>query len=117
VFTGLESPTHLIIVLVSVLLLFGAKRVPELAKGLGRGYASSARGRGAKARRNWTRPPTTARSVNPANSFLRRTYSPKPRRRGILRSSPTGIMLYSRKRWSCLGMAPFGKQAGKEAAL
>jgi len=32
VFTGLESPTHLIIVLVIVLLLFGSKRVPELAQ-------------------------------------------------------------------------------------
>ena len=36
-FTGLESPTHLIIVLVIVLLLFGSKRIPELAKGLGAG--------------------------------------------------------------------------------
>ena len=36
-FTGLESPTHLILVLAIVLLLFGAKRVPELAKGLGTG--------------------------------------------------------------------------------
>ncbi len=36
-FAGLASPSHLIIVLVLVLLLFGAKRVPELAKGLGTG--------------------------------------------------------------------------------
>jgi sec-independent protein translocase protein TatA len=36
-FTGLESPSHLILVLAIVLLLFGAKRVPELAKGLGAG--------------------------------------------------------------------------------
>jgi sec-independent protein translocase protein TatA len=36
-FAGLASPSHLIIVLVVVLLLFGAKRVPELAKGLGTG--------------------------------------------------------------------------------
>jgi sec-independent protein translocase protein TatA len=36
-FTGLESPTHLIIVLVIVLLVFGGKRIPELAKGLGTG--------------------------------------------------------------------------------
>ena len=35
--TGLASPTHLIIVLVIFLLLFGAKRVPELGKGLGSG--------------------------------------------------------------------------------
>jgi sec-independent protein translocase protein TatA len=36
-FAGLASPSHLIIVLVIVLLLFGAKRIPELAKGLGTG--------------------------------------------------------------------------------
>ena len=34
---GLASPSHLILVLVLVLLLFGAKRIPELAKGLGTG--------------------------------------------------------------------------------
>ena len=34
-FTGLASPSHLIIVLFIILLLFGAKRIPELAKGLG----------------------------------------------------------------------------------
>lgn len=36
-FAGLASTSHLIIVLVLVLLLFGAKRIPELAKGLGTG--------------------------------------------------------------------------------
>ena len=49
-FTGLESPTHLIIVVVVVLLLFGAKRVPELARGLGAGVREFKKG--AKARRN-----------------------------------------------------------------
>jgi sec-independent protein translocase protein TatA len=44
VFTRLESPTHLIIVLVIVLLLFGAKRVPELAKGLGAGIREFKKG-------------------------------------------------------------------------
>jgi sec-independent protein translocase protein TatA len=44
VFTGLESPTHLIIVLVIVLLLFGAKRVPELARGLGEGVREFRKG-------------------------------------------------------------------------
>jgi sec-independent protein translocase protein TatA len=34
---GLASPSHLIIVLALILLLFGAKRIPELAKGLGTG--------------------------------------------------------------------------------
>jgi sec-independent protein translocase protein TatA len=36
-FTGLESPTHLLIILVVILLFFGGKRIPELAKGLGKG--------------------------------------------------------------------------------
>ena len=36
-FTGLASRSHLIIVLVIILLLFGAKRIPELARGLGTG--------------------------------------------------------------------------------
>ena len=36
-FTGLASPSHLLIVLAVVLLLFGAKRIPDLAKGLGTG--------------------------------------------------------------------------------
>ena len=43
-FTGLESPTHLIIVLVIVLLVFGAKRVPELARGLGAGVREFKKG-------------------------------------------------------------------------
>ena len=36
-FTGLTSPTHLIILLVIILLLFGAKRLPELGRSLGQG--------------------------------------------------------------------------------
>ena len=43
-FTGLESPTHLIIVVVVVLLLFEAKRVPELARGLGAGVREFKKG-------------------------------------------------------------------------
>ncbi len=31
------GPTELIIILVVILVLFGAKKVPELAKGLGQG--------------------------------------------------------------------------------
>lgn len=34
-FTGLESPTHLLLILLVVLLLFGAKRLPELGRNLG----------------------------------------------------------------------------------
>ena len=36
-FAGLASPSHLIIALAIILLLFGAKRIPELAKGIGSG--------------------------------------------------------------------------------
>jgi sec-independent protein translocase protein TatA len=36
-FTGLASPSHLIVVLAILLLLFGAKRIPELARSLGDG--------------------------------------------------------------------------------
>ena len=43
-FTGLVSPTHLIIVLAILLLLFGAKRVPELARGLGSGLSEFKKG-------------------------------------------------------------------------
>jgi TatA/E family protein of Tat protein translocase len=66
---GLESPTHLIIVLVIVLLLFGAKRVPELAKGLGAGIGEFKKGAGkAIATLDWTRPPTTAGAHPPLAS-------------------------------------------------
>lgn len=41
-FAGLAAPSHLIIVL--TLLLFGARRIPELAKGLGTGIKSSREG-------------------------------------------------------------------------
>jgi sec-independent protein translocase protein TatA len=34
---GLENPIHLLLVLVVVLLLFGAKRVPEMGRSLGAG--------------------------------------------------------------------------------
>lgn len=34
---GTLGPTELIIILAIVLLLFGAKKLPELARGLGRG--------------------------------------------------------------------------------
>ena len=36
-FTGLESPTHLLLFLLLILLLFGAKRLPEVGRSLGQG--------------------------------------------------------------------------------
>jgi sec-independent protein translocase protein TatA len=43
-FTGLESPTHLLIVFLVILLFFGGKRVPELARGLGKGMREFRKG-------------------------------------------------------------------------
>ena len=43
-FTGLESPTHLLIIFVVILLFFGGKRIPELAKGLGKGMRDFRKG-------------------------------------------------------------------------
>jgi sec-independent protein translocase protein TatA len=37
VLAGLESPVHLVIILLIILLLFGAKRLPEVGRSLGRG--------------------------------------------------------------------------------
>jgi len=34
---GLDNPLHIAIVLVVVLMVFGAKRLPEMGKGLGEG--------------------------------------------------------------------------------
>jgi sec-independent protein translocase protein TatA len=47
-FTGLESPVHLLILLVIILLLFGAKRLPEMGRSLGRGIHEIKEGLNAK---------------------------------------------------------------------
>ena len=36
-FTGLESPTHIVMLLLLASLLFGAKRLPEIGRSLGAG--------------------------------------------------------------------------------
>ena len=36
-FTGLESPAHLLLLLLIILLVFGAKRLPEMGRSLGQG--------------------------------------------------------------------------------
>jgi len=36
-FEGLFQPTHLLVILVIALLVFGPRRLPELGKGLGEG--------------------------------------------------------------------------------
>lgn len=41
---GVASPTHLIVVVVIIVLLFGAKSIPKLARGLGSGLRELQRG-------------------------------------------------------------------------
>ncbi len=46
---GLENPLHLLLVLVVVLMVFGAKRVPDIGRSLGegiRGFKQSVTGAG-----------------------------------------------------------------------
>jgi sec-independent protein translocase protein TatA len=38
--SGLENPTHLLLILAVCLLVFGAKRLPEMGRGLGDGLRS-----------------------------------------------------------------------------
>jgi sec-independent protein translocase protein TatA len=35
---GLENPVHILFVLAVVLMVFGAKRLPEMGRGLGEGF-------------------------------------------------------------------------------
>ena len=35
--SGLENPIHILLILVVLLLVFGAKRLPELGRGIGSG--------------------------------------------------------------------------------
>src|SRR3954469_3588563 len=47
-FAGLASPTHLLVLLVLIILLFGAKRLPEMGRSLGRGLQEFNSGLGSK---------------------------------------------------------------------
>ena len=49
---GTVGPTELIIVLTIVLLLFGAKRIPELARGLGTGIREFKKGTSGEAEKD-----------------------------------------------------------------
>jgi sec-independent protein translocase protein TatA len=59
---GLENPTHLLIILVVVLLVFGAKRLPEMGRSLGaglRGFRDSVSGEPSAARTDQLTPAAT----------------------------------------------------------
>ena len=52
---GTVGPTELIILLTIILLLFGAKRIPELARGLGTGVREFKRGTSGQAEKDEVR--------------------------------------------------------------
>lgn len=56
-FTGLESPTHIILLLLIILLLFGAKRLPEMGRNLGKGIREFKEGLNTKEEPEEKRPP------------------------------------------------------------
>jgi sec-independent protein translocase protein TatA len=76
------SGTELIIVLVAVLVLFGAKRIPEFAKGLGKGINEFK-----KASREVTDEIHNAQAETPAKSA--QTAPPAPSRADLPGSQPT----------------------------
>ncbi len=69
---GLDNPLHIAIVLVVVLLVFGAKRLPEMGKSLGegiRGFKETISGEtpaGSLVKADATRPPAPALPANAA---------------------------------------------------
>jgi sec-independent protein translocase protein TatA len=69
-FTGLESPMHLLVVLIVAVLVLGPKKLPEAARGLGTGirqFKDSLDGSDAKASQPVTAPePATAPVEAPA---------------------------------------------------
>ena len=62
---GEFSPIHWLIVLAVILLLFGGRKIPELAKGLGEGIRSFKQGMSGETHPTTT-PPTTQTTTPPA---------------------------------------------------
>jgi sec-independent protein translocase protein TatA len=63
---GLENPLHIAILLVILLLLFGAKRLPEMGRGLGSGIRSFKDGLTGHADEIESEPDQPAASATPA---------------------------------------------------
>jgi sec-independent protein translocase protein TatA len=63
---GLDNPIHIAFLLILLLLVFGAKRLPEMGRSLGsgmRGFKDSLSGEGAQ-------PTTTAQQHHPASAVV-----------------------------------------------
>lgn len=84
--TGLFSPTHLIILFLLALLLFGAKRLPEIGRGLGVGmreFKDSVTGTEAnkvEAHSELPPPAPAAASAPPAQEAAPAVPAPEPQR-------------------------------------
>jgi sec-independent protein translocase protein TatA len=68
---GLENPLHILILLVVVLLVFGAKRLPEIGRSLGegmRGFKDSIQGGAQHAAALPQSPHTTVAAPAPASA-------------------------------------------------
>jgi sec-independent protein translocase protein TatA len=64
---GELSPIHWLIVLAIILLLFGGRKIPELARGLGEGIRSFKEGMSGAAHPTTTPPPTAPPADKPAD--------------------------------------------------
>jgi sec-independent protein translocase protein TatA len=66
---GLDNPTHILFLLVLVLVVFGAKRLPELGRSLGsgmRGFKDAISGESASAELAPSEPPLVAATQDAA---------------------------------------------------
>jgi sec-independent protein translocase protein TatA len=68
--TGLGSPTHLLILLVIILLLFGTKRLPEMGRSLGRGIQEFKNGLNSKEEPEVKRPEAVEKGEEQANTGM-----------------------------------------------
>ncbi|MGB2592341.1 MAG: twin-arginine translocase TatA/TatE family subunit [Candidatus Acidiferrum sp.] len=64
---GELSPIHWLIVLAIILLLFGGRKIPELARGLGEGIRSFKEGMSGAAHAQPTTPPAQTTTPAPAD--------------------------------------------------
>jgi len=64
-FEGLLQPTHLLVILIIVILVFGPKRFPEIGKGLGDAMRGLKRGISSE---NNSNPTATAKNKDDTNT-------------------------------------------------
>jgi sec-independent protein translocase protein TatA len=63
-FTGLLSPTHLLLILAIIVLLFGAKRLPELGRSMGQSMREFKEGLNSKEKLEEKRPEDVEQRTN-----------------------------------------------------